>query len=91
MCIFVPSQLSSTQTLVFDASYQTLKQMTLVSLFQAGGSLYEQFDRVYVVHAGHIASFGLIDQENRYFVDLGATSVVHSETKDRFTESLSQI
>ena len=49
----------------------TFEQATIVSIYQAGESLYEYFDKVCVIDAGRMAYFGPADQAKQYFLDMG--------------------
>lgn len=49
----------------------TFEQTTIVSIYQAGESLYEYFDKVCVIDAGRMAYFGPADQAKQYFLDMG--------------------
>lgn len=49
----------------------TFEQTTLVSIYQAGESLYEHFDKVCVIYEGRMAYFGPADQAKQYFIDMG--------------------
>jgi ATP-binding cassette subfamily G (WHITE) protein 2 (SNQ2) len=44
---------------------------TIVSIYQAGESLYQLFDKVCVIYEGKMAYFGPADQARQYFVDMG--------------------
>ena len=48
-----------------------LESTTIVSLYQAGESLYQYFDKVCVVYEGRMAYFGRADQAKQYFIDMG--------------------
>jgi len=49
----------------------TFEQTTIVSIYQAGESLYEYFDKVCVIDEGRMAYFGPTDQAKQYFLDMG--------------------
>lgn len=49
----------------------TFEQTTLVSIYQAGESLYEHFDKVCVLYEGRMAYYGPADQARQYFIDMG--------------------
>ena len=44
---------------------------TIVSIYQAGESLYKHFDKVCVVYEGHMAYFGAADKARQHFIDMG--------------------
>jgi ATP-binding cassette subfamily G (WHITE) protein 2 (SNQ2) len=44
---------------------------TVVSIYQAGESLYEHFDKVCVIYEGRMAYFGPADKAKQYFIDMG--------------------
>ena len=50
-----------------DVTHQT----TVVSIYQAGESLYEYFDKVCVIYEGRMAYFGKANEAKQYFIDLG--------------------
>ncbi|KAF8196094.1 pleiotropic drug resistance ABC transporter [Pholiota molesta] len=47
------------------------EQTTIVSIYQAGESLYEHFDKVCVIYEGRMVYFGLASQAKKYFMDMG--------------------
>lgn len=49
----------------------TFESTTLVSIYQAGESLYKYFDKVCVIYEGRMAYFGRADQAKQYFIDMG--------------------
>ena len=49
----------------------TFESTTLVSIYQAGESLYQYFDKVCVIYEGRMAYFGRADQAKQYFIDMG--------------------
>ncbi|KAJ3501614.1 hypothetical protein NLJ89_g9259 [Agrocybe chaxingu] len=54
------------------------EQTTIVSIYQAGESLYQYFDKVCVIYEGRMAYFGPADQARQYFIDMGYVSLVPS-------------
>lgn len=58
------------------------RQSTLVSIYQAGESLYEHFDKVCVVYEGKMAYFGPADRARQYFIDMGYQPVNRQTTAD---------
>ena len=44
---------------------------TVVSIYQAGESLFEHFDKVCVIYEGRMAYFGPADKAKQYFIDMG--------------------
>ena len=55
---------------------------TIVSIYQAGESLYQHFDKVCVLYEGRMAYFGRADQARQYFVDLGFEPAHRQTTAD---------
>ncbi|PPR00573.1 hypothetical protein CVT24_005458 [Panaeolus cyanescens] len=55
---------------------------TLVSIYQAGESLYEHFDKVCVIYEGRMAYFGPADQAKQYFIDMGYIPANRQTTAD---------
>jgi ATP-binding cassette subfamily G (WHITE) protein 2 (SNQ2) len=55
---------------------------TIVSIYQAGESLYELFDKVCVIYEGKMAYFGRADQARRYFVEMGYEPAPRQTTAD---------
>jgi ATP-binding cassette subfamily G (WHITE) protein 2 (SNQ2) len=49
----------------------TSKLTTILSLYQAGESLFELFDKVCVIYEGQMAYFGPANQAKQYFIDMG--------------------
>jgi ATP-binding cassette, subfamily G (WHITE), member 2, SNQ2 len=49
----------------------TFNVTTIVSLYQAGESLYEHFDKVCVLNEGRMAYFGPSSKAKEYFMDMG--------------------
>lgn len=52
----------------------TMRLATVVSIYQAGESLYEHFDKVCVIYEGRMAYFGPADKAKQYFMDMGYAS-----------------
>ncbi|KAL0957046.1 hypothetical protein HGRIS_003145 [Hohenbuehelia grisea] len=50
-----------------------LSLTTIMSLYQAGNTLYEQFDKVCVIYEGQMAYFGPASSARQYFIDMGYT------------------
>ena len=48
-----------------------MRTSTIVSIYQAGESLYQHFDKVCVLYEGRMTYFGRADQARQYFIDLG--------------------
>ena len=44
---------------------------TIVSIYQAGESLYQLFDKTCVIYEGKMVYFGPADCARQYFIDLG--------------------
>lgn len=57
-------------------------QTTIVSIYQAGESLYELFDKVCVINEGRMAYFGPANQARQYFIDLGYEPANRQTTAD---------
>ena len=55
---------------------------TIVSIYQAGESLYQHFDKVCVLYEGRMAYFGRADQARQYFLDLGFEPAHRQTTAD---------
>ncbi|KAI0298342.1 ABC-2 type transporter-domain-containing protein [Multifurca ochricompacta] len=55
---------------------------TIVSIYQAGESLYQHFDKVCVIYEGRMAYFGRADQARQYFIDLGYEPAHRQTTAD---------
>ena len=55
---------------------------TIVSIYQAGESLYQHFDKVCVIYEGRMAYFGRADQARQYFIDLGFEPAHRQTTSD---------
>lgn len=47
------------------------EQTTVVSIYQAGESLYEYFDKVCVIYEGRMAYFGVASEAKQYFINMG--------------------
>ena len=55
---------------------------TIVSIYQAGESLDELFDKVCVIYEGKMAYFGPADQARDYFIELGYQPANRQTTAD---------
>ncbi|KAK0192729.1 pleiotropic drug resistance ABC transporter [Armillaria mellea] len=55
---------------------------TIVSIYQAGETLYQLFDKVCVIYEGRMAYFGPADQAKQYFMDLGYLPANRQTTPD---------
>ncbi|KAK4095235.1 hypothetical protein Purlil1_31 [Purpureocillium lilacinum] len=55
---------------------------TLATLYQAGESLYNSFDKVIVLDEGHQAFFGPVSEARKYFEDLGFVPVPGQTTAE---------
>ncbi|KAF4618528.1 hypothetical protein D9613_009700 [Agrocybe pediades] len=60
----------------------TFDTTTIVSIYQAGESLYEYFDKVCVIYEGRMAYFGPADQAKQYFLDMGYEPANRQTTPD---------
>lgn len=61
------------------------RRATLVTLYQAGESIYELMDKVLVVDAGRMLYQGPANQARQYFIDLGFSCPEKSTTADFLT------
>ncbi|TFK72093.1 pleiotropic drug resistance ABC transporter [Pluteus cervinus] len=66
----------------FRVATDILKTTTIVTLYQAGESLYNQFDKVCLLYEGRMAYFGPADQARQYFIDLGYEPAHRQTTSD---------
>ncbi|KAG5716666.1 Brefeldin A resistance protein [Termitomyces sp. T112] len=57
-------------------------QTTIVSIYQAGETLYELFDKVCVLYEGRMAYFGPADKARQYFIDMGYQPANRQTTPD---------
>ncbi|KDQ56528.1 hypothetical protein JAAARDRAFT_47935 [Jaapia argillacea MUCL 33604] len=55
---------------------------TIVSMYQAGESLYRMFDKVCVLYEGRMAYFGPANAARQYFIDLGYEPADRQTTAD---------
>ena len=55
---------------------------TIVSIYQAGESLYKIFDKVCVIYEGKMVYFGPASQARQYFIDMGYEPVNRQTTAD---------
>lgn len=55
---------------------------TIVSIYQAGESLYKLFDKVCVIYEGKMVYFGPADQARQYFIDMGYEPANRQTTAD---------
>ena len=58
------------------------RMTTIVSIYQAGESLYQLFDKVCVLYDGKMAYFGPADQARQYFIDMGYEPANRQTTAD---------
>ncbi|TCD65301.1 hypothetical protein EIP91_002826 [Steccherinum ochraceum] len=58
------------------------RMSTLVSIYQAGESLYRLFDKVCVIYEGKMAYFGPADKARQYFIDMGYEPANRQTTAD---------
>lgn len=59
-----------------------MNHSTIVSIYQAGESLYKTFDKVCVIYEGRMAYFGPADLARKYFTDMGYTPAHRQTTAD---------
>ncbi|KAI0043049.1 hypothetical protein FA95DRAFT_1631947 [Auriscalpium vulgare] len=55
---------------------------TIVSIYQAGESLYKLFDKVCIIYEGRMAYFGRADEARQYFIDMGYEPAYRQTTAD---------
>ncbi|KAF8235559.1 hypothetical protein L208DRAFT_1457957 [Tricholoma matsutake] len=55
---------------------------TVVSIYQAGETLYELFDKVCVIYEGRMAYFGPANRARQYFIDMGYEPANRQTTPD---------
>ncbi|KAF5330166.1 hypothetical protein D9611_010635 [Ephemerocybe angulata] len=60
----------------------TIRLSTVVSIHQAGESLYKHFDKVCVIYEGRMAFFGPADKAKQYFMDMGYEPANRQTTPD---------
>ncbi|OSX63435.1 hypothetical protein POSPLADRAFT_1074039 [Postia placenta MAD-698-R-SB12] len=58
------------------------RSSTIVSIYQAGESLYTLFDKVCVIYEGKMAYFGPADRAREYFINLGFEPANRQTTAD---------
>jgi ATP-binding cassette, subfamily G (WHITE), member 2, SNQ2 len=58
------------------------RRSTIVSIYQAGESLYELFDKVCVVYEGRMAYYGSAQDARQYFIDMGYEPANRQTTAD---------
>ncbi|TFK38228.1 pleiotropic drug resistance ABC transporter [Crucibulum laeve] len=58
------------------------RNTTIVSIYQAGETLYQLFDKVCVIYEGRMAYFGRADQAKEYFINMGYEPVNRQTTPD---------
>ncbi|KAF9479336.1 pleiotropic drug resistance ABC transporter [Pholiota conissans] len=63
-------------------STDNFEQTTIVSIYQAGESLYEYFDKVCVIYEGRMAYFGPASEAKKYFMDMGYEPANRQTTAD---------
>jgi ATP-binding cassette, subfamily G (WHITE), member 2, SNQ2 len=55
---------------------------TIVSIYQAGETLYELFDKVCVIYEGRMVYFGPANKARQYFIDMGYEPANRQTTPD---------
>ncbi|KAF8179876.1 pleiotropic drug resistance ABC transporter [Pholiota molesta] len=55
---------------------------TIVSIYQAGESVFELFDKVCLIHEGRMAYFGPANRARQYFIDMGYVPKPRQTTPD---------
>jgi len=59
-----------------------VKNTTIVSIYQAGESLFEIFDKVCLIYEGKMVYFGPTNQARQYFIDIGYVPANRQTTPD---------
>ncbi|KAF9445670.1 pleiotropic drug resistance ABC transporter [Macrolepiota fuliginosa MF-IS2] len=59
-----------------------IRVSTIVSIYQAGESLFELFDKVCVIYEGRMAYFGPASAARQYFIDMGYQPANRQTTPD---------
>ena len=59
-----------------------MNHTTIVSIYQAGESLYKTFDKVCLIYEGRMAYFGPANLARQYFVDMGYEPAPRQTTAD---------
>ncbi|EAU89680.2 hba2 [Coprinopsis cinerea okayama7 len=60
----------------------TMRLSTIVSIYQAGESLFSHFDKVCVIYEGQMAYYGPADQAKDYFYEMGYVPANRQTTPD---------
>ncbi|KAF8994409.1 ABC-2 type transporter-domain-containing protein [Cyathus striatus] len=55
---------------------------TIVSIYQAGESIYEVFDKVCLIYEGRMVYFGAANEARQYFIDMGYVPANRQTTAD---------
>ncbi|KAH3674878.1 hypothetical protein WICPIJ_009448 [Wickerhamomyces pijperi] len=59
--------------------------VTLVTIYQAGENIYNNFDKVLVLSEGHQIFFGKVETARQYFIDMGFESAPRQDTAEFLT------
>ncbi|KAI9570995.1 ABC-2 type transporter-domain-containing protein [Boletus coccyginus] len=59
-----------------------MRVATIVSIYQAGESLYEMFDKVCLIYEGRMVYFGPANEARQYFFDMGYEPANRQTTSD---------
>lgn len=59
-----------------------VRNATIVSIYQAGESLSEIFDKVCLLYEGRMVYFGPVDLARQYFIDMGYVPAARQTTPD---------
>jgi len=62
----------------------------MVSIYQAGESLFELFDKVCVIYEGKMAYYGRASEARQYFIDMGCVLFWFGEAKSDMMSGMSQ-
>ncbi len=65
------------------------RMSTIVSIYQAGESLYDLFDKVCVIYEGKMAYFGPANRARQYFIDMGFEPANRQTTADFLVAGMS--
>ncbi|RXW18211.1 hypothetical protein EST38_g7644 [Candolleomyces aberdarensis] len=59
-----------------------VRNASIVSIYQAGESLYQMFDKVCLIYEGRMVYFGPADRARQYFIDMGYVPANRQTTPD---------
>ncbi|KIJ53326.1 hypothetical protein M422DRAFT_222683 [Sphaerobolus stellatus SS14] len=58
------------------------KMTTIAALYQTSDAIYELFDKVALLHEGHLIYFGPVTMARQYFIDMGYQPAYRQTTSD---------